>query len=274
MINILMSWPYLNTSSVKTWEGYQETIRMLVDSGAFSNWKAGVETSVDEYMAFIKGLPVKPWRYFSLDKIGDPEVTRCNYQTMLDKGLRPVPVFTRGADIADLDKLYDHSDVVGVGVGVGSNNYRGYLKWVVEQNQGRRLHWLGVTAPNLVGHYRPYSCDASSWEAGGRYGIVNVYMGGGQFKRFTRGDARHKPPTPEMWNVIRSLGFNPRSLQHEAHWRGGESVSRRVGCGSTVRYALDVERRYLTKMFLATTTSQGLRQCVGAYRHELGRTDL
>ena len=239
---------------------------MVVDSGAFTNWKAGRDTgSVEEYMGFIEGLPVAPWRYFTLDRIGDPETTATNYQTMLDHGFNPVPIFTRGTPIEQLDALYDRSDLVGVGVGVGSNNYLGYLKWVVERNKGRPLHWLGVAIPGMIANYQPYSCDASSWESGGRYGSIQVYQGGGVFKTYRRQHADTRPPDPNMWKLIRSLGADPRALQYEDAWRGGESVSRLLGCASWVRYMLDVEERFKTRIFLALTTPQAIRQCTDEY---------
>ena len=266
LLNLLVSRPYMNDALIAFWVRHQGIIRMVVDSGAFTNWKAGRETgSVDEYMRFIEGLPVAPWRYFTLDRIGDPETTASNYQTMLNHGFNPVPIFTRGTPIKQIDALYDQSDLVGVGVGVGSNNYRGYLRWVVERNKGRPLHWLGVAIPGMIARFQPYSCDASTWENGGRYGSIQVYQGGGAFKTYRRQHANTRPPNPNMWKLIRSLGYDPRELQHEASWRGGESVSRLLGCASWVRYMIDVEERFKTRIFLALASPRAIRQCVDEY---------
>ena len=83
MINVLVSVPYVGGSVRKALGENRQHIRLLIDSGAFTNWKAGKETTVESYMEFLDGLPVKPWRYFALDKIGDPEGTWDNYQKML-----------------------------------------------------------------------------------------------------------------------------------------------------------------------------------------------
>ena len=266
MLNLLVSKPYMTNGLVEYWDSNRSHIRMIVDSGAFTNWKAGKETSVDEYMAFIDGLPVKPWGYFTLDRIGDPITTKDNYQTMISNGFDPIPIFTRGTPISELDSLYEQNEVVGIGVGVGSNNYLGYLKHVVEQNRGRNLHWLGVAIPSMIANYKPYSCDASSWESGGRYGSIQVYQGGGKFTTYRRQHANTRPPDPTMWRSIRLLGFDPRELQRESSWRGGYiNLSRRIGAGSWIKYSMDVEAKFGTRIFLALTSLHGISLCVEEY---------
>lgn len=250
---------------IKLWEANKQHMRLLLDSGAFTNWKAGRDSSVERYTRFIKDLPIQPWRYFSLDRIGDPVITEQNQRYMTAQGLNPIPIFTRGTDPGEIEKLYETSDLVGIGVGVGSNNHLGYLKWMIKQNGGRPLHWLGVTNSSMIASYKPYSCDASSWETGGRYGSIPIYLGGGKFQTYRRAHAMTRPPEPGIWKVIRGYGFDPRDLQKEEHWRGGKSVSRRLGCASWVRYALDVEEQFQTRVFLALTTSQGLGLCLDAY---------
>ena len=271
MINLLVSKPYMSDGVIDYWNSNRVDIRMIVDSGAFSNWKQGKETSVKEYVDFINNLPLKPWRYFTLDRIGDPKTTWTNYQQMLSSGLTPVPIFTRGTQPGELDRLYETSDLVGIGVGPGTNNHKGYLKYIVNQNKGRPLHWLGVTNPNMVSHFQPYSCDASSWESGGRYGSIQIYKGGGRFQAYRSKD-RSKAPDPLIWRLIRSYGFDPKRLQYHDAWHGGESVSRRLGCASWVRYTMDVEKRFGTRIFLALTTPQAIKQCVEEYRKELKKS--
>lgn len=239
-------------------------VRLLIDSGAFTNWKLGKETTVESYMEFLTGLPFTPWRYFTLDKIGDPKVTRSNYETMLKNGFKPVPIFTRGTPIREIDQMYDTSDLVGIGVGVGSNNYKGYLKYVVENNHNRPAHWLGVTLPNMVVGLRPYSCDSSNWESGGRWGQLMLFYHG-KWLKYSRVKAGESPPALQ-WKIIRSLGYDPRDLQYEESWRGGlSSISRRLGCASWIRYSMEAERLFNTKIFLACSSEHGVRMCIEEY---------
>ena len=269
MLNILMSRPYIGNDLFELFLENKDTMRLLIDSGAFTNWKKGKESSVDEYMTFLSDLPVQPWNYFTLDKIGDSEVTRQNHQKMIGQGFKPIPIFTRGTDLDELDELYDTSDLVGVGVGVGSNNYKGYLQHVIENNDDRPLHWLGVTNPQMVGMFKPFSCDSSSWESGGRYGSINIYLGRGSFKTYKRLDAIKKAPEPKVWKSIRTYGFNPKDLQFEENWHGGHSIARTLGCQSWVRYLIDVKQRFNTELFMACTTKYGVKLCIDAYKKEM-----
>ena len=271
-VNILISWPYLDSSqnSIRIWgetlTQNKGQMRLLLDSGAFTNWKAGKEGSVEEYVAFIQRLPFEPWRYFTLDRIGDSVATEVNYQTMLDQGMTPVPIFTRGTSIDQLEAMYTHSDLVGLGVGVGSKGYLSYVRWVMEQNK-RPMHWLGVGHPGLIRWFHPYSCDTSSWEAGGRYGIIPVYKGQGEFQMWSRAKAAKGPPSRELWEVIESYGVNPRDLEHEQNWRGSFAIARRLGGQSWLRYAAEVEELTGTLVFLVVTTTKSLRCLLDAWEY-------
>jgi len=268
LLNLLIAYPYMTRDMVSFISQHERDIRLLIDSGAFTDWKSGKETSVEEYMDFLESLPVKPWRYFVLDKIGDSQGTKKNYEIMLNRGFKPIPIFTRGSDLDDLDYYYETSDIVGIGGLVGTKNSKGYLKHVISKNKNRPLHWLGLTHSSMVGHYKPFSCDASSWESGGRYGQISVYMGKGVFKSYSKKEAIETAPSSQMWKIIRSYGFNPRELQIEKNWRGGWSISRTLGCQSWTRYAMDVETQFKTKLFLALTTRQALEMCLMAYKKD------
>ena len=274
MVNLLISWPYLEVAQKDPtfWgmlDGFGPGTRLLLDCGAFTNWKANRDTKVEDYIAFIKQLPVKPWRYFSLDKIGDPVTTDKNLQTMLDAGLTPVPIFTRGTALEELDKLYDYSDLVGLGVGTGTRGSLSYIRWIMENNT-KPLHWLGVCNPNLVRYYRPYSCDSSSWESGGRYGVVQVYMGQGQFRSFTRKMASDGAPSADMWRVLESYGIDPYDLQHESNWRGGENnLARRLGGQSWLRYVAEAEEITGSLIFLAFINVMAVKVLLDGWRYSM-----
>ena len=272
MLNLLVSWPYLGNDILKLVADHAEHIQLLVDSGAFTNWKKGVDTDVRDYIAFIQCLPVRPWRFFTLDRIGDPDVTARNLKTMLDAGLEPVPVFTRGSPVSTLEDLYRVSDLVGIGVGVGTPGYLGYIRWITEQIRGRPAHWLGVTTPALVAYYRPYSCDCSNWETGARYGSISLYLGRGRTVMYTRKKAARMRPSVRMWRAIQAWGFSPADLQKESAWRGGRSIIRKLGAASWVRYSLEAEAQFGTRVFLAATTAMACELLLDAYLQAKGIT--
>jgi len=262
LINVLVSVPYVGGSVRKALGENRQHIRLLIDSGAFTNWKAGKETTVESYMEFLDGLPVKPWRYFALDKIGDPEGTWDNYQKMLNAGYNPIPIFTRGAPVADLDRYYETSDVVGIGGLVATRKSRGYLKYIVERNKGRPMHWLGVTDPQFIYHYKPYSCDSSSWSNAPRYGELPIYIGAGKFLRWDKKIHAIYKPTSQVWKAIRSYGYDPKVFQEEKNWRGLHGYTRKLSIASHVRYYKDAERQFGTKMFLV---AEGHGFCINEF---------
>lgn len=265
MLNLLVSWPYMGTNILDLVRDHPDHIRLLLDSGAFTAWKAGKTLEVEDYIEFIRGLPVQPWRYFTLDRVGDPGITRHNLEAMLEAGMNPVPVFTRGSDVDTLEELYRVSDLVGIGVGVGTPGYLGYIRWITEQLQGRAAHWLGVTTPSLVAYYRPYSCDCSNWETGARYGNIPLYLGKGRIVMYSRRTAAKTRPSAEMWKAIQDCGFNPADLQTESAWRGGRSMIRKLGAATWVRYSQEAEDRFDTLVFLAATTEMACQLLLDAY---------
>jgi hypothetical protein len=70
-----MAFPYIKPDVLRFFQERRNELRILIDSGAFTAWKSGKTISVDDYCKFIESLPVKPWRYFTLDVVGDPKGT-------------------------------------------------------------------------------------------------------------------------------------------------------------------------------------------------------
>lgn len=270
-LNLLVAYPYLKGGIVKSITEAQDDIRLVVDSGAFTAWKAGKPIELDDYCRFLDGLPVKPWRYFTLDVIGDPHGTMRNYETMLKRGYTPVPIFTRGEDPSVIDDLYKTSDVVGVGGLVGTQGNTGFVNGIMEKIAGRKVHLLGFTRMDFLRAYRPYMCDASSWESGARFASLPLYMGEGRTQVVKKADFA-KPPSPEIMAIIRRYGIDPYSLRKSASWTGGYSQSRRLCAASGVAMSLDVERNLGTLFFLAVAAHCGLTLLIDGYRYLIKET--
>ena len=266
MLNLLVSWPYLAAGSLKEFIfEHRSHIRLLLDSGAFTNWKKGVETDVVDYIKFVNGLDGLPWRYFVLDKIGDSMITQRNTQTMLDAGLTPVPIFTRGTDIEVLDGLYEFSDLVGLGVGVKTKQYLNYVRWVVERNDGRPLHWLGVSNTTLVAQFRPFSLDCTTWTVQAMYGKLEVYMGNGKFIRLSRTQLSQRNRDQKLRQAFNKLGFNVNEFQKESAWSGAYSGARFLGAASWIRFMLETEHHFGTKIFMAIGSRHEAQNTVDQY---------
>jgi hypothetical protein len=263
-LNILIAYPYFKGATVNTVIEAQEKIRLVVDSGAFTAWKAGKPIELDDYCRFLEGLPVEPWRYFTLDVIGDPGATLKNYETMLRRGFKPVPIFTRGEDPSVLDDLYKTSDVVGVGGLVGTQGNAEFVSGIMAHAAGRRVHLLGFTRMAHLRAFRPYMCDASSWESGARYASLPLYLGSGKIKVVGKQDFRSRP-SQEICRAICRLGVDPRLLAMAGAWTGGYSVSRRLCALSGVALSRDVQRNLGTNYFLAVAADCGLRLLIEAH---------
>lgn len=254
-LNILVAYPYMTQGIVRLVQENASHTRFLLDSGAFTAHSLGKEIKLDDYCRFIERLPFKPWRYFTLDAIGDPETTLRNYETMLRRGFKPVPVLTQGESFSVMDDYWKTSDVVGVGglVHVPLNVKKKFIQDVMRHANGRRVHWLGFTNDQYVKHYRPYMCDSSAWTGAGRFGNVKIYVGGGRCADFHKSDFARRPPT-EVLQKIRSWGIDPYALAKLYNWHGGDSVSRKVSGASYVEKSCDYERHLGVKLFLACAT--------------------
>lgn len=230
-----------------------DTIRMVLDSGAFTAWKKGKPINVDDYCRFIENLEFKPWRYFSLDVIGDPDGSMRNYETMINRGFSPVPIFTRGECVSVLDDLYKTSDVVGVGGLVGTPGNAGFVNGIMKKIGARKVHWLGFTKIEFIKHYKPYMCDSSGWEGGARFGAMNLYMGGGRSVTVKKTDFANQVPQ-RILDRIKELGFDGHLFKKNSSWAGGRSMNRELCAASAVAKSNEVEKRLGTKLFSAATT--------------------
>ncbi len=266
MLSLLCAYPYVDRGVVDLIRQNEARVRFVLDSGAFTAWKAGNEIKIDDYCKFIDSLPFKPWRYFALDVVGDPHGTMKNYQIMLERGYKPVPIFTRGEDPSVLEDYYKTSDVVGIGGLVGTEGNKGFVKGIMKRVNGRKVHWLGFTNFDFVKVYKPYMCDSSSWEGGARFGVAQLYMGRGHRDKVSREDFRKgiNDACPKV-QAIKRLGMDPREAVDPKKWNGGMSFQRRLGAASGVAQSLDVEKHLGTHQFLAFATAYAGKMLVDAY---------
>jgi len=251
-LNLLVSLPYVIKGAMR--ELLQENrdhVRLLVDSGAFTAWRSGNPLTLDAYLKMMESVPIKPWRYFTLDVVGDPVATRSNFDELLRQGLHPVPIFTRGASPETLDYYYEHSDVVAVGGLVGTRGNKGYVNGIMRLIGERKVHWLGFTHAEYLRRYRPYMCDSSSSSMAKRFAMIRVYVGHGEFMPVTKRAFFHRVD-PKIDAAIRQLGVDPYLLRHEKNWHG-HRISDLIGMRSAVAFQCDLWTHLRTNVFTAIT---------------------
>jgi hypothetical protein len=267
LLSLLVAYPYMTAEMVRLLNENQTEIRFLLDSGAFTAWKSGRSINVDDYCRFIDSLPFKPWRYFTLDVIGDPHGSLKNYETMLKRGFNPVPIFTRGEDVSVLDDYYKTSDVVGIGGLVGTRGNKGFVNGIMKKVGERKVHWLGFTSHDYVKSYRPYMCDSSTWESGARYGTAKLYCGRGKFIKFCR-QSFANGCSPAMRKALLLYGITLNDINSKIAFNGGTSLVRWIGAQSIVKYSSDIRRQLKTLVFSAAATSLAVSLLLEGIRNE------
>jgi len=273
-LNILIAWPYYKADLAEVRKGLDFETRLYIDSGAFTAWKAGEKLDVDAYCDFIESLHPKPTRYFTLDVIGDKDGTRKNYERMLERGLSPIPIFTRGEDVSELDQYYETSDLVALGGLVGTKGNRGFVKGIMRHVGDRKTHWLGFGSLPFIGKFIPYSVDSSSWSSGVRYGSVTIYKGGGEFVRVSKKDFINRPPD-DICKAIDSLGVDLRRMTKAIEWTNsgrGDRAIEVLALRSWVKYAGDMERNTGTHFYLAVSCKRQFKLAADAWRFWNRRT--
>ncbi len=253
--NVLIAFPYWHEDTTRIVTANASKMRLLIDSGAFTAWKAGKPIALDDYCKFIEGMPVEPWRYFTLDVIGDAAGTMRNYEAMLARGFKPMPIFTRGEDASVLEDYYKTSEVVGIGGLVGTQENKGFVNGIMKRVAGRKVHLLGFTNLEYVKFYKPYMCDSSSWQSGPRYGAIRLYMGNGQFIALKKQDFM-KQPKQAILDRIQVLGLDPYALRKVDAWHGGMSINYALAASCAVSLSLDVQRNLKTLYFNAVSADQ------------------
>jgi hypothetical protein len=240
-------------------------VRFLLDSGAFSAHNSGRTVTLADYLAFVRDLGPLPWRYFTLDRIGDPGESWRRYQVARDAGFSPVPVYTLGAPLGDLDRYWEGSDLVGLGglVRHGGRNFPiDSVATLIRHAAGRWLHLLGVAGPKYVQAWRPYSCDSSGWDQA-RYGKVRLHLGLGRVVQWSKEAARRGPPPVAVAQALLTLGFDPYALRAQAAWRG-ELISR-INAAAMVHYSMTLEMRLGVRQFFAVGSARDVGLLLDGY---------
>lgn len=270
-LNVLVAYPYMSNGMIDALVANKDKICFLLDCGAFTAWKSGKPIHLDDYCRFLDDLPIKPWKYFALDVVGDPVLTMRNYRIMLDRGYSPMPVFTPSQDYSDIDEYYKTADLIGCGGLTDKYGKKGliHLTKVFAHVKGRPIHLLGYTKPAFIKHFKPYSCDSSSWSRSQRYGLCDIYYGNGEYIQLTRRLAANKP-SEKIMDSIRRLGFSVSELAKESAWRGSTNIASIVSARTWIRYMTESEKNIKTKLFLAMGDKPSLARATDAwdYWHE------
>lgn len=256
---LLISFPYWSEEFAAGLSNAGPEVEWVLDSGAFSAFRAGKTIALVDYCDFLERLPVQPYRYFALDVIGDAVATRANYEAMLERGLSPIPIFTRGESQESLERYYETSDTVAIGGLVKTYGNFGFVRGVMELVGERRVHWLGFNRANFIAYYKPAMVDCSSWSYGFRFGDAYVYLGAGRWKHVYRRTLAARP-TGVVKEILDFYEVDATKLAMSDQWKQGgvDGVATEVEtlcCRSWARYQDEVYEQFETRFYLAMTGS-------------------
>ena len=264
---VLISRLYLSDSMIPIIE--EERAEVLIDCGAFTYDRRGEYPELSDYVGWLKELPFRPVGYFQLDVIGDAEATLNNYREMLDMGLRPIPIWTRGAPVEHFYEMADSAYYVAVGgiaksATAGARDSLSYLRWLHEEimRPEDRVHWLGVNAFRMVNYYLPAQYDSLTWQMPQMFGRWISYLGNGRWKKEIDDPKTWKYKfDAEDYRAIRAVGCDPGIIiACEERWERDVA-----GAGQFLRYAADLERLG-TKAFFVVAGVSRLKEIAEARR--------
>lgn len=201
------------------------TIRLLVDSGAFSAFTQNVEITVGDYATWLDTVCVPSYgRWmtgaFNLDVIRNPEASWANWEALRQLGHDTMPVVHLGASTDVLDRYVDAgADYIGLGGLVKAPGTK-RLSWakrmhrhVREEHPHVRLHGLGVSGTNFTRLMPWFSVDSTSMIVSLMYHVLRLYD---PVSHRLRSEPMFDPNTKgrQRNQVQFSLGFQRLLRQH------------------------------------------------------------
>lgn len=242
----------------------RDDVELLLDCGAFTALNAGKPIDLKEYIEFLRRWRSRLFGYLALDVVGDPVGTERNLATMLDAGLRPIPVHVRGDGEDRMNELFAMSDWVACG-GLrrphAGHCQKTYVKQKMLWAAGRNVHWLGYTNHAMVRAFKPYSCDCSNMSMGYRFGNTQIYLGNWVWSnRSTRASGGlDKPFTRQEADAIMRAGLTVESFRDPAALSDRSILKNPVAyitAWSWASFAVDMLRRVGTRVFMACSPAR------------------
>jgi hypothetical protein len=284
-LNLLIAYPYFSPPMLEmlTSRFNPENYRLIVDSGAFSVYNAGERIELEDYCKFIRWVEsrVSLEAYIQLDVVFNEIETLKNYNLMIERGFKPAPVFTRGADENYFHELLERDEYVFVGGVQTGINSEAFAKWVLENSKDKRVHLLAFIRPDLINHFKPFSVDASSWSCTSRFGRIGHYEKGRMV--LTPKDEFRRSPPKNFLRAAEALGIDRNTilkLRFDESWTsfgatefGGDpnvpvkGLAQFITIMNFIYYTILAQNKIGTKIYLAVGQPLHLSIFAAAYKH-------
>ena len=163
-----------------------KTVRILVDSGAFSAHSQGFDIRLADYASWLEEVApaLRDWLVgaITLDVLNDEAQSWDNWAALQRRGLDTIPVVHLHARADVVDRYVDAGvDWVALGAMVGQPfpTKFAWAAWIHRHLRDRhphvRTHGLGATSQRMTETIPWWSVDSSSFGSGFRYGRARLY---------------------------------------------------------------------------------------------------
>jgi len=247
-LNLLYSYAYLkedaNLEKALLRLSSMGLINLLIDSGAFTAFKSGKPIVLKDYIERCKFYDGQCFQYVALDVINEKDATRDNLNTMVQAGLKPMPVVTADEDTSISSEYVIINEYMSVGGGVFNKG-----DWVKQRFQQvykhsgnkAKIHGLGyVTFPDMY-KLPLHTVDASSATSGRRFGTISIFDPHRGLTSFTIKDLKQSNPLDiprQLRKAYIDAGLWPKERYKAELYKGMESFN----CGQTYYAHLQLQR--------------------------------
>ena len=177
---------------------------IIADSGAFSITRIGKAFSLEEYAEWGLKYQGVIDRFINLDVIYDAKLSQRNWERLKKRGLKTIPVFHVGSDLAILNELANEHDLICLG-GVagqkkGVETYGYWYKKCFETVGDRaKLHALGISSNEFCYRFPFDSFDSSSVSTMARHNFIIYTNRWGKIARC----AKHRLTNPALTMMMK-----------------------------------------------------------------------
>jgi hypothetical protein len=163
-------------------------VKLMVDSGAYSAFKQGVQIPLADYAVFLEANDPYVDTAVNLDVIPgswglSPEESAqqgwSNLKELECRGHHVIPVFHQGEDLYWLEKYRDEYPYIGISP--CKSHGQATRRWLGEcfetlakrgAGQSIKTHAFGMTNFDWLAEFPWYSCDSSTWRSVGSFGGI------------------------------------------------------------------------------------------------------
>ena len=262
-LNLLMSYAYCGKSNsfneIMVTESMQGNCNLMIDSGAFTihNSKTKSKLNLDSYCKYLELNAHKVEKYVMLDVIRNDSKTKMNYETMLQRGLNPMFVFTEQDNdwdyLKNAVKNQRHLCVAGGVANKGNWMFKRYQD--VYNKTGADIHGLGFVKYPEMYQLPLHSVDSSTWiQSSQVYGRISHFDNGIKnepYKEYITG--RKKLPIL-LKRKLEEFEITPKMFLDIENHKGGKSIATLINTNAFIEYQI-YSKKLGVNLFLAVNNT-------------------